>query len=530
MPSLWKNMLYRFLALTLGLLAGIVLMEGLLRVGPLRKPCSAPPEPSLESELDITGAPCVNYSGWNCFDPDTGFWGRPNLRNQHYSKDCFDIQGINKNNFGVRDEKDYFIEKTPGRLRIAVLGDSMIEGFQVGNYEHFSVLLQKLLGEKVEVLNFAHSGYGTIHEYLAYVHKVRKFKPDIVLLAILPFNDIKDNHSLLQSCYESEDVRQSWPSMVVSNTPTKDLWPTPEPGIFYKKLKIDASIREFDPIRHQNVPTERLTEGMREQIKNARSKRKSFVYQTHRWLLKHSVAYCHLFQSKYRNVLKKIIGPKPVAPDARSGDVSKQPDWIADCPQWPGRGNTLLYAVYRAPTEPVWKEAWDATEKTIELLKKATEEDSTKLMVVVLTDPIQIGDHSTLGIKKVLGSLALPADFDPNYPNRRLDEFLKEHHIPYLNLLSFFREYIVRHSLPEPWFVYRCNGHYNPLGHYVAANEAAAALMENHWLDPSNDTLLEHVEKNLKQKDPKDILGLKAWKKIYGDGIYEGGSEVPDNV
>jgi len=75
-------------------------------------------------------------------------------------------------------------------FRIAVIGDSFTWGLGVDVEERFTELLQKKLG--VEILNFGVSGYGETQHYLT-LDKVLSFKPDLVLLAFCPSNDISDN-------------------------------------------------------------------------------------------------------------------------------------------------------------------------------------------------------------------------------------------------------------------------------------------------------------------------------------------------
>jgi len=47
--------------------------------------------------------------------------------------------------------------------------------------------------KKIEVINFGVSGYGTARELLMFRYKVKKYSPDMVILAFLTGNDIRDN-------------------------------------------------------------------------------------------------------------------------------------------------------------------------------------------------------------------------------------------------------------------------------------------------------------------------------------------------
>ena len=51
----------------------------------------------------------------------------------------------------------------------------------------------------VEVINFGVSGFGTIQEWQMLEHYVGDYAPDLVLLAFLPGNDVRNNSRQLES-------------------------------------------------------------------------------------------------------------------------------------------------------------------------------------------------------------------------------------------------------------------------------------------------------------------------------------------
>jgi hypothetical protein len=115
------------------------------------------------------------------------------------------------NRSGMRDDRQAVLEKADSVYRIAVLGDSYVEALQVDVSKTFWRLLEDKLnicrfaGDKnVVVLNFGVSGYSTAQELLALKHRVKPYHPDLVLLAFLSGNDVRDNSKLLA---QSPDMR-----------------------------------------------------------------------------------------------------------------------------------------------------------------------------------------------------------------------------------------------------------------------------------------------------------------------------------
>ena len=98
-----------------------------------------------------------------------------------------------------------------GVLRVAVLGDSFTEALQVDEQATWVYQLQsrlngashcKLLSAsagQVQLLNFGVGGYGTGQELLTWRHLAIRYRPDLVILAIYPGNDITDNEPTAKS-------------------------------------------------------------------------------------------------------------------------------------------------------------------------------------------------------------------------------------------------------------------------------------------------------------------------------------------
>lgn len=105
---------------------------------------------------------------------------------------------------GMR-EPNLTIQKPAGTYRIAVLGDSLVEGLQSPIEQTFGYVLGKDLTDKmhrnVQVLNFGNSGYSTAQEYLQ-LNKIWKYQPDMVLLG-----------------YSNRDIFENWspPDETITN-------------------------------------------------------------------------------------------------------------------------------------------------------------------------------------------------------------------------------------------------------------------------------------------------------------------------
>lgn len=129
--------------------------------------------------------------------------------------------------------------KPPGTFRVAVLGDSFIEAFQVPEEATFCAVLERelsrcraLSGRRVEVLNFGASGYGTAQELLMLENYVWDYAPDAVVLAFFAANDVRNNAYELEpdharpflrredGCWRWDDSFRQHPDYVKARSPS----------------------------------------------------------------------------------------------------------------------------------------------------------------------------------------------------------------------------------------------------------------------------------------------------------------------
>jgi hypothetical protein len=128
-------------------------------------------------------------------DPILAYRFVPNAEYYYHKENPKAITGT-FNNFGWRD-RDWTVEKPSDVIRIAIIGDSFVEAFQVELDSTFIRIAErqlnsKLSGEKIQLMNFGRSGFTQTEQLWLLQNDVGTFSPDIVVVTFLPFNDIED--------------------------------------------------------------------------------------------------------------------------------------------------------------------------------------------------------------------------------------------------------------------------------------------------------------------------------------------------
>jgi len=123
--------------------------------------------------------------GWR-FTPGREYW--------HFKENDHPISG-RINSLGWRDV-ERSREKQVGVFRVAVIGDSFVEAFQVELDSTFCRIAERELSRRlrrpVEVMNFGRSGTTTTEQLLLLESDVLPCAPDLVVLLFVPDNDIGD--------------------------------------------------------------------------------------------------------------------------------------------------------------------------------------------------------------------------------------------------------------------------------------------------------------------------------------------------
>jgi hypothetical protein len=123
-------------------------------------------------------------------DPEVGWTHSPNVSAEQ------EMEGhqyvVTYNEHGYR-WPEHSLEKPDGVYRVVVLGDSFVDGSEVGDQETFTWLLQESL-DGVEVINMGVYGYNTGQELVTLETRGLDFDPDLVVLVSIQ-NDLYYNNS-----------------------------------------------------------------------------------------------------------------------------------------------------------------------------------------------------------------------------------------------------------------------------------------------------------------------------------------------
>lgn len=144
-------------------------------------------------------------------------------------------------------------------------------------------------------------------------------------------------------------------------------------------------------------------------------------------------------------------------------------------------------------------EAWQITKDILRQFKSEVESDGARLVVMVIPDQIAFMSTTTKFTSEKLVSLANEEDVDV------------------IDLYEPMKNYVSEQKLSYPFFSFECDGHWNPLGHFLVANFLSKYLIEKNVIDfdPINrEKLLHNIDNNLKQS-PETILGVEKYRLIY---------------
>ena len=147
------------------------------------------------------------------FDPEVGRVMTPDQSFAYYNEN-FTVGRYNE--YGYLGPA-YPKERSGDELRIALLGDSYVEGFQVQPRDHFRSILEEALqnhlaDSNVQVLNFGRSGFDLANSYAYDRMFVSDFQPDVTVyfLALSDLEQSKDDPLLPHWYLQGQQLKMSY--------------------------------------------------------------------------------------------------------------------------------------------------------------------------------------------------------------------------------------------------------------------------------------------------------------------------------
>ncbi len=349
------------------------------------------------------------------------------------------------NSEGLRD-REHSKPKPAGVLRVAVVGDSYAEAFQVEQEKAFWSVLEKrlalcpaLAGRQVEVINFGVSGYGTAQELLTLREKVWDYSPDVVLLAVTTNNDVSDN---LRALKATDEI----PYFVLRG----------------EELTPDNSFRDARSFRLRDSALNRLGRWLRDHLR--------FVQAIHEAQA--------AIKSRLAAWRERRAAPQPAQKGADGANANGPTNSSAGAPnagqdaaptEEPGTANMI----YREPSDENWRAAWRVTEKLLATMNAEVKSRGASFYVVTVSNGIQVfpDPQARQSFAQRLGVA------DLFYPERRLSALGQREGFPVLNLAPALQAYADEHKVFLHGFgPDRGNGHWNEEGHRVAGEMIAEWL------------------------------------------------------
>ena len=373
------------------------------------------------------------------YEPDAsrGYALRPGMEGW-YRKEGEAFVKINSD--GLRD-REHAKEKPPETFRVAVVGDSYAEAFQVAQGAAFWSVMERRLqdcpalrGRRVEVINFGVSGYGTAQELITLRERVWQYSPDLVLLAVTTNNDVLDNSRALK-------LTDEIPYFTLRDG----------------RLVLDDSFRGARSFQLRDSALNRLGRWLRDRLR--------FVQAIHlaQVALKSRLdAWRHGSDAQDR---QRDAGAQPK-------DAGRQPP----AQQQQGAPTDELGAanvIYREPSDDTWRDAWAVTEKLVATMNAEVRGHGARFLLVTLSNGIQVYPDASAreGFARRLGVE------DLFYPERRFRALGEREGFAVLNLAPELQRLADERKLFLHGFGRELgNGHWNEDGHRMAGELLAENL------------------------------------------------------
>lgn len=333
-------------------------------------------------------------------------------------------EGYSEGRFNSHGFRDYerTIEKPSDVFRILVLGDSYVEALQVQLEDSFTVQLEKLLNAKASSLRF---------EVLSLGHS--GFGTADEYVRYLNFGVDYQPDLVILAFLTGNDFRNN--SRMLNREGINFYYVLDN----HHKLVLDRSL--IDEYQDSLTLPKRLFQ----------------VIKTHSRLL------ALISERMYLLKLQRSEAAK-----GKSGTEGRQ------------NQSLNLFSdlnIYRTDLPPEWKEAVEITREIIVKFKQSVEQHGSRFLLLTLSNAEQV--HPEVGAELKNN---YKIDFDFDQPDRLLEEFARQHQVPFLKLMPDLR----RHHLQTGEFLHgfgsRHQGHWNQIGHRRAAQLTFQFLKDQHLL------------------------------------------------
>ena len=317
-------------------------------------------------------------------------------------------QWVEINSYGYRDH-EWTVDKPPGTVRIAFLGDSYIAALEVPEEQRISELIEARLNaeclgagvSRFEVLNFAVTGYATAQLLDTMKHRAPRFAVDSVLAFFYTGNDLYGNSLELD----------------------------PEPNRVHYRLAASGALERL-PYTIRDNPIKR-------------------------WLRAHSKTYLFVRGRVKRlaAVHRAMMNLGLMQEIAREGDreaaAEAEPENTVE---------KLRQMQHLRDVPPAIERAWQLTEALLVALAEEAGKTADLALVTIPTRPELQDAAGTLTLEQ-------PERWDYQQPIRRVAEICVRRGLACLSLV----ENMTREPDRIPELFFEPGGHWTPYGHRVAA-------------------------------------------------------------
>jgi lysophospholipase L1-like esterase len=368
-----------------------------------------------EVALRVVG---FTYFNPSIVDQDVGYALRPGAEGW-WKREGLTYVKINSDGF---HDREHTIAKPADTFRIAVVGDSFVEAFQVPLEKAFWSVMERKLQEcppaersKVEVLSFGVSGFSTARELIQLQKRVWQYSPDVIILLFTTGNDVRDNSRTLNA----------FPNQ-------------PLPYFVYQdgRLILDDSL----VVARNRTLTFRLQQ--------------SSFGRAFNWAQNHVrlLGLIYTVREAYQTSSQVPERMKYLSSQSETGLDSE---------------------VYDRPATPEWEDAWRVTEGLLVEMRNEVRAKGANFLVVTGSMGIQVNPDANVrqGFMNRLGIRSL------FYPDERIKALGEREGFGVLNLAPTLQDYATRngvmlHGTGDT----KGRGHWNEAGHQLAGELIAQEL------------------------------------------------------